>query len=75
MALLLYHRSNNTVVLVPPKPFVTSDQLPIVDWIAAGKWTVTLEHPKSILLNWLVYEPKLEAVRAGKDSEVRLVQL
>ena len=42
----------------------------MVDWMAAGKWTVTLEHPLSILLNWLLYEPKLEAVRAGKDTDV-----
>ena len=75
MALLLYHRSNRTVVFVPPNPLVTLDQLPMVDWMAAGKCTVTLEHPLSILLNWLVFAPKLEAVSAGKDSEVREVHL
>ena len=43
MALLLYHRSNKTVVFVPPNPLVTLDHDPIVDWVDAGKWTVTLE--------------------------------
>lgn len=60
---------------MPLNPPVTLDQLPIVDWIDAGKWTVTLEQPLNIPLNWLVYDPKLEAVSAGKDREVRLVQL
>ena len=42
--------------------------------MAAGKWTVQPLTPGNILLNWLVAVPKLEVVRAGKLTEVRLVQ-
>jgi len=69
------YKSYNTVVLVPPKPFLTETQFPIVDWMAVGKWTVTPEHPWSILLNWVTLDPKLDVVRAGNLSEVRPVQL
>ncbi len=62
-------------MFVPPKPLVTLDQLPMVDWTVAGKWTVTLEQPLNIPLNWVVFDPKLEAVSAGKDREARWVQL
>ena len=53
-------------MLVPPKPLVTPVQEPIVDWIAAGKCTVTPEQSLSILLKWEVLEPKLLGVNAGK---------
>ena len=57
-------------MLVPPKPFVTLAQLPIFDWTAAGKCTVTPVHPESILLNWFVADPKLLVVSAGNERVV-----
>lgn len=72
MALLLYHRSNSTVVFVPPKPLVTLDQLLIADSCEAGKCTVHPVTPKSIWLNEVSCDT--DASKDGKDKDVKLRQ-